>query len=42
MHKEVIENDVGFTEKKTEEANAHLDKALQNTSKASKKKLYFF
>jgi len=36
---EVIENDVGFTEKKTEEATTNLDKALQNTSRTSKKNL---
>jgi len=36
---EIIENDTGFTEKKTEEANRHLDQTLKNQNKASKKNL---
>jgi len=35
---EVIENDTGFTEKKTEEANRHLDQTLKNQNRTSKKK----
>jgi len=35
---EIVENEVGFTENKTGEANTHLEKALANTKRASKKK----
>jgi len=36
---EIVENEVGFTENKTGEANTHLEKALANTKRASKKNL---
>jgi len=36
---EIIDNDTGFTEKKTEEANRHLDQTLKNQNKTSKKNL---
>jgi len=36
---EIIENDTGFTEKKTEEANRHLDQTLKNQNRTSKKNL---